>query len=66
MSNVERLGNRISVPIGSDEEGYTGRECPEETCLGYFKITYGTGLRGPAPCHCPYCGHSGEHDTFFT
>ena len=66
MSNLERLGNRISVPIQRDEEGYIGRECPVKTCLGYFKITPGTGLKGPAPCHCPYCGHSGEQNTFFT
>src|SRR4051794_22042083 len=66
MSNLETLGNRISVPIQPDQEGYIGRECPLETCLGYFKITPGTGAKGPAPCHCPYCGHSGEHNTFFT
>jgi hypothetical protein len=66
MSNLERLGNRISVAIDSDEEGYIGRECPVESCLGYFKITPGTGVKGPAPCHCPYCGHSGAHNTFFT
>ena len=30
------------------------------------KITPGTGVKGPAPCHCPYCGHTGEHNTFFT
>src|SRR5580693_2919262 len=66
MSNVERLGNHFSIQISADEEGYIGRECPVETCLGYFKITPGTGIKGPAPCYCPYCGHSGEHDTFFT
>ena len=66
MSNVERLGNQISVPLRQDKDGYLGRECPVKTCLGYFKITPGTGLKGPAPCHCPYCGHSGEHNTFFT
>jgi hypothetical protein len=66
MSNVERLGNQISVPLTQDKDGYLGRECPVKTCLGYFKITPGTGLKGPAPCHCPYCGHSGEHNTFFT
>jgi hypothetical protein len=43
-----------------------GRECPAEECLGYFKITPGTGVKGPAPCHCPYCGHTGESTTFFT
>jgi hypothetical protein len=66
MSNLERIGNTISVPIHPDEEGYIGRECPVKTCLGYFKITPGTGIKGPAPCHCPYCGHSGEQNTFFT
>jgi hypothetical protein len=49
-----------------DEDGYLGRECPAESCLGYFKITTGTGLTGPAPCHCPYCGHAGDHNTFWT
>lgn len=39
MSSLERLGNRISVPLQPDEEGYIGRECPVESCLGYFKIT---------------------------
>ena len=66
MNNLEKLGNRISIPIPPDEEGYIGRECPVKTCMGYFKITLGTGLKGPAPCHCPYCGHIGDHNTFFT
>ena len=66
MSNVERLGNQIRVPIDVDTDCYLGRECPVETCLGYFKITPGTGVEGPAPCHCPYCGHEGDHNTFFT
>lgn len=66
MSNIERLGNQISVSIEPDEEGYIGRECPVESCLGYFKITPGTGLKDPAPCHCPYCGHTAEHNQFFT
>jgi hypothetical protein len=69
MSNVDRLGNQISVALTPDEEGYIGRECPVESCLGYFTITPGTGVKGPAPpapCHCPYCGHTGEHNTFFT
>jgi len=65
-SNVERLGTHFSIPIEPDEDGYLGRECPVEECLGYFKITPGTGLTGPAPCCCPYCGQSGEQDTFFT
>jgi hypothetical protein len=35
-------------------------------CLGCFKVTLGTGIKAPAPCHCPYCGHSGEQNTFYT
>lgn len=66
MSKLRNLGNEFSVPIRPDEEGYIGRECPVEECLGYFKITPGTGVKGPGPCYCPYCGHKGESNTFFT
>jgi hypothetical protein len=47
-------------------EGYLGRECPSSGCLGYFKVTLGTGLPEPGPCHCPYCGHEGANDSFWT
>jgi hypothetical protein len=51
----------------NDKEGFFGRECPNKECLGYFKIELGTGLQGKdLPCHCPYCGHVGPHDTFWT
>lgn len=66
LRNISRLGNTISVPIKPDEDGFLGRECPVEECLGYFKITPGTGISGPAPCHCPYCGHQGDSQTFWT
>src|SRR6266536_351160 len=66
MHNLRNLGNQFSIPIPPDEDGYLGRECPVQECLGYFKITPGTGIKGPAPCRCPYCGHSGENKTFFT
>lgn len=64
-SNLRKLGNRISIPIKRDEDGYTGRECPK--CKSYFKITMGTGLKGTGLlCHCPYCGHKEGHDHFWT
>ena len=67
MHHLQRLGNEISVCIPVDEEGFTGRECPNSTCEGYFKIVFGTGLKGEIlPCHCPYCGHTAEHNKFFT
>jgi hypothetical protein len=65
-NNLKRLGNQFSISITPDEDGYLGRECPIEECLGYFKITPGTGIQGPAPCHCPYCGHSGDSSKFTT
>jgi hypothetical protein len=58
---------KISIPMRNDDEGFFGRECPNKECLGYFKIELGTGLQGKdLPCHCPYCGHVGPHDTFWT
>jgi hypothetical protein len=50
-----------------DENGLAGRECPNPDCLSYFKIKFGTGLKGEnLPCHCPYCGHTAGHDKFWT
>jgi hypothetical protein len=40
--------NTISVPIQTDKDGYLGRECPNPDCEEYFKITPGTGIKGPA------------------
>jgi hypothetical protein len=57
----------MKVSIPPDEKGFTGRECPEPECLGYFKIQFGTGLKGEElPCHCPYCGHTDGHHKFWT
>jgi len=66
MRHVESLPRRFNIPIKADKDGYLGRECPVKTCKGYFKITPGTGLKGPIPCHCPYCGHAGEMSDFTT
>jgi hypothetical protein len=63
MEHLRRLGSRVSIPIPRDEEGFTGRECPATECQGYFKVRFGTGLKGQGlPCHCPYCGHTAAHD----
>ena len=67
MDNLRRLGNSISISIPADENRFTGRECPQSNCEGYFKIEFGTGLKGEGlPCHCPYCGHATGHDQFST
>jgi hypothetical protein len=67
MDNVRRLGDSISIPIRPDEEGFIGRECPQQDCQGYFKIEFGTGLKGEnLPCHCPYCGYTSGQEQFWT
>ena len=67
MRYLRRLGSTISVPIKADEHGFTGRECPNADCEGYFKVVSGTGLDGDGlPCHCPYCGHTADHREFWT
>jgi hypothetical protein len=67
MNHLRRLGDRVSIAIKPDEDGFTGRECPNPGCEGYFKVEFGTGLKGKdLPCHCPYCGHTAGHDEFWT
>lgn len=69
MTHFGRLQDRMAfkINIPADANGMTGRECPVEECLGYFKVKFGTGLKGDnVPCVCPYCGHRGPHDTFWT
>jgi hypothetical protein len=67
MRHLKRLGDQMTVPIPADEDGLTGRECPNQECLGYFKVKFGTGLKGEnLPCHCPYCGHTAGQDQFWT
>lgn len=67
MDHLRRLGSRISIAIPRDENRFTGRECPQPDCVGYFKVEFGTGLKGDGlPCHCPYCGHAAGHDRFWT
>lgn len=61
------VDSSFPITIKPDEDGFTGRECPEPDCEGYFKVQFGTGLEGEGlPCHCPYCGHTAGHDQFWT
>jgi hypothetical protein len=66
MDNLRKLGNQLYISLEPDGDGYTGRECPVEECLGYFKVTPRTGIKDSAPCCCPYCGHCGDNRTFST
>ena len=67
MDHLRRLGTSNSISLQADGNRFTGRECPQPHCEGYFKIEFGTGLKGDGlPCHCPYCGHVAGHDEFCT
>jgi hypothetical protein len=58
--------NRIAIDIPTDENGFLGRECPAPDCQQYFKVMPGTGITGVLDCRCPYCGHTAEHEQFYT
>jgi len=61
------IPSRIQVALPTDEKGLTGRQCPSSECEGYFKVLFGTGLKGEdLPCHCPYCGHRAPQEDFAT
>jgi len=66
MNDFTKRGSKFAVTIHPDSDGFTGRECPVKECEGYFKVQFGTGLPGEVSCHCPYCGHTGPHDEFYT
>src|SRR5258706_12405564 len=67
IRHLRRLENGMKISMPTDENGLTGRECPNPDCLGTFKIKFGTGLKGEKlPCHCPYCGHIAPQDQFWT
>lgn len=66
MHRFRANNDTISVKMPADEKGLVGRKCPSRDCGKYFKLKPGTGLKGDVPCHCPYCGHIGGSDSFWT
>lgn len=61
------LSNKTyTITLLKDDEGYIGRECPNEDCLGHFKIFPGTGLSGINDTYCPYCGTKDNSRSFST
>jgi len=60
-------GRNFQIPLKTDEDGMLGRECPNEKCLGYFKIKQGTGIldKEYQPT-CPYCGIKADAQDFNT
>ena len=66
LDNLRQM-NSVSITLPTDKNGFVGRECPIKECEGYFSIKPGTGLTGSDLfCYCPYCGHQGQPNTFYT
>jgi len=66
MTNFDDGKIEIKVPLVLDQNGYFGRECPQDNCKKYFKVMPGTGIQGVDQCICPYCGYKGSNQEFFT
>jgi hypothetical protein len=70
MSDPQRHGSEITsrISIPTDEDGFFGRECPEQDCLAYFKLhanEYGLAKESGL-LSCPSCGIRANHETFMT
>jgi Zn finger protein HypA/HybF involved in hydrogenase expression len=63
---MDEIIGEMEITFPTDEDGYTGRQCPHGDCGRYFKVLFGTGIQADVPCICPYCGHEAPHDEFFT
>ena len=66
--SVSRRGDTFTVKLPTDGNGYVDRQCPVQSCLGFFKVKPGTGIVEPGRdlCTCPYCGHKGSNETFYS
>jgi hypothetical protein len=70
MSQPQRRGSHITsdVTVPTDAEGFFGRECPDPTCLAYFKLDHAEYplARASGMLACPVCGTWQRQDSFHT
>ncbi|KPX59208.1 hypothetical protein LCH33_000041 [Pseudomonas amygdali] len=59
---------QVSVPIESDAEGYTDKECPAEACLFQFKIHSDdwTNIVRDEEVFCPSCKYAAPAKSWYT
>jgi uncharacterized Zn finger protein (UPF0148 family) len=69
LREIEKLdGQKVSVPIDTDEDGYMDKECPSENCMFKFKVheeDWGDIFRDEA-VFCPLCRHEAPADSWWT
>ncbi len=59
---------KISIPIETDENGFSDRECPDQDCMFLFKVNeedWTNNFKDEA-VFCPMCGYESTSDTFWT
>lgn len=69
MREVRRLdGNRISVTMPADLDGYFDRECPSGECRFQFKVHQDdwAGKVRAEEVFCPFCGHNAASSKWWT
>ncbi|MFY9327137.1 MAG: hypothetical protein WAO76_03835 [Georgfuchsia sp.] len=69
ISQLKQLdGQKVSVPIETDNSGFIDKQCPSESCEFLFKVNeqdWKNIFRDEA-VWCPMCGHSAPADQWFT
>jgi len=69
MREAKRLeGEKTSVSIATDADGYLDRECPSNECQFAFKVQaddWREKVRDEE-VFCPFCGHSAQSDKWMT
>jgi hypothetical protein len=70
IQELRRLeqGQKISISIASDEDGYLDRECPSAECQSQFKVhedDWRDKVRDEE-VFCPFCGHTAESGEWCT
>lgn len=69
IREIRRLdGNRISLPMAADLDGYFDRECPSGECLSQFKVHQDdwAGKVRDEEVFCPFCGHNAVSSKWWT
>ena len=59
------MTQELNIELVTDDNGFVGRECPNEACGRYFKIKPGTGISTPS-IKCPYCRRESDSGSFLT
>ena len=61
-------GMQVSIPIETDENGFSDRECPDKECMFLFKVHEDDwkNIFKDEAVFCPMCGNESTSDSFWT